>query len=253
MRIRSVKGSLRRRRIILVGVAAASVFVGVGMQVAAADGGVTITPDRGAPGTAYRVEVACGEQPKVYRENLQDDPPQGTIGPVAATDLAQTSPSVWTLEQVAKGQADAGYYATCDQADVGSARFDTEAPHLWFGPRPRLYSAEPRTRAEGTDCPTGTAAKVSIVADGKTTTTGATIDQYGDWSVPLPAPVGSVDLTITASCGDVTYDALTASPTTTTGSAQPPAPVPPAPASPSATTPNAPPASATPSAPNFTG
>lgn len=83
--------------------------------------------------------------------------------------------------------------------------------------------------------------------------TEATIDQYGDWSVPLPAPVGSVDLTITASCGDVTYDALTASSTTPTGSAQPPAPVPPAPASPSAATPNAPPASATPSAPNFTG
>ncbi|MDQ2825455.1 MAG: hypothetical protein M3Y04_00560 [Actinomycetota bacterium] len=237
----------------MVGIAGAALVAGVGVQVAGADGGLTLTPGRGAPGTSFRVEVTCGQEPLVYRRNLQDDPVQGTIGSYPSDELDQTSPSVWTLDQVA-GKADALYYATCAKAGAGEARFDAKAPHLWFGPRPRLYTLDPRTRAEGTDCPAGTTAKVAIEADGQRRITEATIDEYGDWSVPLPAPVGAADLTVSASCGDVVYDALSASSTTTTRIGQAPEQPMPAPAPPaSATMANAPPAVATGSSPNYTG
>lgn len=244
----------------MVGVAGAALLAGVRVQMAGADGGLTLTPDHGAQGTAFQVKVTCGQEPLIYRRNLQDDYVQETIGSFPSNQLDQTSPSVWTLDQVAGSKADALYYASCgrNRDPAGEARFDAEAPHLWFGPRPQLYTLDPRTEAEGTDCPAGTTAKVTIDADGEQTTTEATIDEYGDWSVPLPAPIGATDLTVTASCGGVVYDPLSASSTTTTtatnGSTpdQPPAPEPTSPI-PGATPPNAAPADAVPLAPNFTG
>lgn len=203
---------LWRRRIVMSGTLGIALVVGAGLA-AGADGGLTITPASGAPGTAYEVNVSCGEQPLLYRHNLQDDYVQGTIAPFPSDQVAEVSPWVWAFDGTA-GRADAQYSATCAGATAGSARFDAEAPHLWFGPRPRyIASLDPSTRVEGTDCPDGTTATVAITADGKTSTSNAPIDQYGDWSVALPAPVGSTEFTINASCGAVVYDALQATTT----------------------------------------
>ena len=41
------------------------------------------------------------------------------------------------------------------------------------------------------------------------------IDQYGDWTVELPQPVGDATYAIRATCGSVVYDQLEASTTST--------------------------------------
>ena len=46
----------------------------------------------------------------------------------------------------------------------------------------------------------------------------ASIDEYGDWTVELPEPVGDTTYAINATCGDVTYEALQATSTTTSTS-----------------------------------
>ena len=64
-----------------------------------------------------------------------------------------------------------------------------------------------------------TEASVEIAYDGDIILPrNATIDQYGDWTVELPKPVGDTNYSITASCGSVTYDALQATSTSTSSS-----------------------------------
>lgn len=176
-----------------------------------AEGAVTITPGSGQPGSAYEVAVDCGEFPEVRRRHTQDGPEQGTIPPLAATDLIEVSPSTWVYDAVA-GQTDEEYGASCAGDPAGSGRFDAEAPHLWFGPRPYAGFSPlvGRTTVEGTDCPAGTTASVSIAIDDVVILSEAPIDQYGDWSVALPSPVGNAAMTINAFCGEVNYEALTA-------------------------------------------
>lgn len=231
-----MRSSLSRRRSAVALICGTGVLIGAAL-VAGAEGGLTITPSTGLPGSSYQVAVACESAPQLYRRNLQDDSVQGTIAPYPADQLSQVSPSVWAVNEVAT-RFDAQYNASCAGAEAGSGRFDAEAPHLWFGPRPSNISGigDPKTTVEGTDCPVGTTAMVSITADGETSTAEASIDQYGDWSVPLPAPVGEIEVSVDAICGGVQYDSLRGTttttapvtpttPTTTPGTA--PAPVPP--------------------------
>ena len=79
----------------------------------------------------------------------------------------------------------------------------------------------PRSDVEGTDCPNGTQAAVTITVDGQPTTYIATIDRYGDWAVDLPVPFGTEAMTVVATCGTVSYAQLTI-PTTTTFPRRPP-------------------------------
>ena len=186
-------------------------------MAAVADGSLTITPSRGVPGAHYQVAVSCGEQPLVARRNLQDDYVQATIAPTPVDH--EVAPSTWVLDQTAT-RFDAEYTATCKGVFAGSDRFDVKAPHLWFGPRPRYpFDTQPRTQVEGTDCPDGTTATVSITTGGKTSTSKATIDHYGDWSAVLPVPVGQAEISVDASCGAVAYPTLRATTTTTTSPA----------------------------------
>lgn len=225
-------GTLRRRRWLMGAASALAVLGGFGVA-AAADGDLTVTPANGEPGDDYRVTVSCGESPMIYRRNLQDDRVQGTIAPFPADEVVEVSPSSWAVDQVAT-RFDAEYRATCADVEGGEGRFDAEAPHLWFGPRPRNVTGlnDPKTTVEGTDCPPGTTARVAITSDGETSVSEATIDQYGDWSLTLPAPLGTQELTIEASCGDVLYDSLrvattmpTGGPATTAAAPSTPAPV----------------------------
>lgn len=233
---------MRRRRWTL-GAGALVVALGSGAAVAGADGDLTITPSSGTPGTSYVVQVVCGEFPLLKQRHTQDAPVQMTIAPYPADQLVEVAPSVWEAGEVA-GTTDEEYYAECGGVAAGSGRFDAESPHLWFGPRPQLgpdYLVG-KTTIEGTDCPAGSEATVEIHVDGDILVTEtATIDEYGDWTVDLPQPVGDVDYLIEASCGDVTYDEIRATTTTTSNTVAPELSVPTV-----TTPPTTPPASAAP-------
>lgn len=205
----------------LVGLALA----GTGSLVARADGGLTVAPSSGAPGTRYAVTVDCGEFPLLYRGFTQDGYVPGTIGPRGTDEVSEVSPSVWRYDATA-GRTDDTYWATCGQSTLGTGYFDAEAPHLWFGPRPRYIGEErdPKTTVEGTDCPAGTTATVRILLDGDAILTReAPIDEHGDWSVALPGAVGTREMTVDASCGGVTYERLVATTTSTSIPATTPA------------------------------
>ena len=197
--------------------------------IAQAQGGITISPASGPPGTAYEVRVSCGVAPEVKRANTQDGPFQGTIAPYPPDQLVEVTPSVWAVDGEATSTDDA-WWASCDGTEVGTARFDAEAPHLWFGPRPRPFPGPGYryTTLEGTDCPPETTASASVVVGGNEAYLyEAEIDELGDWSIELPVAVGEAEMEIDASCGDVTYDRVqltttsTSSTTTTTTTSVP--------------------------------
>jgi len=215
---------LRRRRWAVAG-AAALVALG-GAAAAGAGGDLTITPPSGAPGTAYAVEVTCGARPAIKQHHTQDAHVPMTIAPYGPGDVDEVAPSLWRVDEVA-GSTDEEYSAECGGAFAGAGRFDAESPHLWFGPRPQLGPDHlvGKTTVEGTDCPAGTEATVSIGTGDVVRTATAAIDEYGDWSAPLPEPVGDLDYEITAWCGSVRYDAIGAT-TTTPPTEIPPRPVP---------------------------
>jgi len=230
----------------LVALAVAITVLGGGALAVRAEGGLTITPGSGPPGTNYEVAVDCGSLPEVRNRNTQDGPAQGTIAPLPENELEEIAPSTWVASAVASNTDDE-WGASCSGEILGSARFDAESPHLWFGPRPTVGFSPiaGRTTVEGTDCPPGTTATVGIAVDDIVLSSEAAIDQYGDWSVPLPFPVGQADLAINARCGDVVYETLTAEAVDTTPptteSAIPPTsrpPQTPAPAVPQAASPS---------------
>jgi hypothetical protein len=197
-------------------------IVGLGLVVLGAgglvhaQGGITITPSSGPPGTAYEVRVACGVAPEVKRADTQDGPLQGTIAPYPPDQLVEVSPSVWAVDGEATSTDDA-WFATCEGAEVGTARFDAESPHLWFGPRPRPFPGPgfQYTTLEGTDCPAGSTATAQIQIADDVAVLESAVDELGDWSVELPAPLGQAEMTIRASCGDLAYDVLQVTTTTT--------------------------------------
>lgn len=247
---------IRRRRWVIAGVGVL-VAIGGGAAVAGADGDLTITPASGSPGSAYAVDVVCGVMPEIKQHHLQDGYVQMTIAPYGPDDVTEVSPSLWRVDEIA-GTTDEEYWAGCDGTPAGSGRFDAESPHLWFGPRVEHtpYQLVGKTTVEGTDCPPGTEATVTIGYDGDIVLEEtAAIDAYGDWTVELPEPVGDTTYAINATCGDVTYDELAA--TSTTSTTEVPEltdPTVTAPTTPPSTTPAAPaPATAQPGSATFTG
>ena len=215
MRRRSTQIGNRR---IAVGAALGVAALAAAGRAGAAGPPLTLTPTSGAPDSTYEVRVDCAQFPELYRGNTQDAPVQGTVAPRGTDEVSELAPSTWVLHATA-GRTDDAWYARCGNDESSSARFDAEAPHLWFGPRPRLFTQDPRTTVEGTDCPAGTTAEVRIGFEDVIITIGdVPIDQYGDWSVDLPRKVGDADLRVDASCGEVTYAQLTATSTSTSSS-----------------------------------
>jgi hypothetical protein len=214
-----------------------------------AAGILSITPDAGPPGTEFEVRVACDEAPRAY-ENERSGPHMTLPQPV----FTEETPGSWVYRRTAFDH-DVVYTVDCGDRRA-EGRFDTDKPRLFPGPvADHGFGVEP-TRVDGTDCPAGTRAEVDIQVgsgpDGTVSHTVVDIDEYGDWFEPLPVPVGSQHLVISASCGTVTYEDLVLP-------ADDPAPPPPptvptsSPASPGSGAAEAAPASARPGSPSFTG
>lgn len=207
---------LRARRVVAGGAIGLVVLGGAGLAMA--DGGLRISPTSGPEGSSYDIDVDCGTPPALANKHTQDGPEQGTIAAFVPDDATEIAPSTWRVTREA-GTTDEIWWAECDGTSVGQDRFDAESPHLWFGPRPSAGFSPlvGRTTVEGTDCPPDTTAEVSIAVEGFDVIYLAEpeIDEYGDWSTPLPWPVGDRAMTVEASCGEVTYDALQATTTST--------------------------------------
>ena len=196
---------MRSRRVLTLGLALVGALSAAG--VAIAQELVEVTPASGPPGTEYEVRVACPEQPTVFEADFGR-----TLSTVVPTPFVEGASGSWSLRRAA-GQEDVQYDATCE-GQQATVRFDTENPRLRLGPIPLrgLPSDEQLTRVEGTDCPMGTQARVTIdigdPPDSDVSSAEADIDQYGDWHVPLPVPQGSQLMVVSASCGAVTYAEL---------------------------------------------
>jgi hypothetical protein len=208
--------TLRTRQMAVAATIAIAVVGGAGLAMA--DGGVRVSPTSGPEGSSYDIDVDCGTPPALANAHTQDGPEQGTIGVFVPDDITEVAPSTWRVTRTA-GTTDEIWWAECEGTDVGQDRFDAEAPHLWFGPRPSAGFSPlvGRTTVEGTDCPADSTPMVQIFrgeTDEVLVAEPAT-DQYGDWTVELPQAVGDATFTIRATCGDVVYDALDATSTST--------------------------------------
>ena len=205
-------GIVRRRRA-CVGVVTGLMILGASAHLAGGVGAVLgIDPGGGPNGTSYRVTVTCQQEPTLYGRPLTDSSPPTQV-PLSIT---QNGPGVWTYDAVGE-DFDAVYFASCgDTTEQG--RFDTDAPRLYLGPVQNHSGTSPlpASRIEGTDCPDGTTAHVSIGVDGRSDAHTATIDQYGDWVVDLPALAGTKEMTIDAFCGSVAYARFNVTTTSTT-------------------------------------
>lgn len=242
----------RRRWLVLAGTALLA--IGGVAAAAGADGALTISPSSGVPGTSYDVDVTCGELPEIEERHTQDASVQMTIAPFGPDEVTEVSPSLWRYTGTAGG-TDEEYSAECEGAAAGTGRFDAESPHLWFGPRVEHapYQLVGKTTVEGTDCPPGTEAEGQIGYDGDILLPfTAPIDEYGDWSVDLPEPVGDAPMVISATCGDVTYESLRATTTSTSSTPTTEPPVGPTVTVPP-TNPRAAPATARPGTAAYTG
>lgn len=196
-----------RSRFGIVG-AATLVAVLLGGAGALASGILTVTPSEGPPGTDYEVRVDCGHYPDVILNELY-----GWHGTLPRAPMTEESPGSWVYRTSA-GDFDVLYETGCD-GETGSGRFDSDHPRLFPGPIPPHGPLPPDfrpSRVDGTDCPAGTRASVDIQVgdgpDGTVSHTEVDIDEYGDWYEPLPVPLGSQRVVISASCGSVVYDDL---------------------------------------------
>lgn len=235
----------RAPRVALVATGAIAGVAALGGASFAA-GILTITPGSGPPGTEFEVRVACDEAPRGF-ENERSGPHMTLPQPV----FTEETPGSWVYQRSASDY-DVAYTVDCgDQRAVG--RFDTDRPYLFLGPLADHGAGEEPTRVDGTDCPAGTRAEVDIqVGSGPDATVShavVDIDEFGDWFEPLPVPLGSQRMVISASCGSVTYEDLVLPADHAAPPSTPPAPT--VPADPGAT--EAVPAIARPGSPSFTG
>jgi len=207
----------RQRALTVVGVFA-MILAGVGVATAWS-GVLRIEPSAGPPGTPYTVRVKCPVPPTIFLRTRTDSPP----GTLPQPEMRRTGPSEWTYNAVANRYDDL-YSTSCDDKQQ-QERFDSNSPRLYLGPVSDTgpMSTAPYTRIEGTDCPDGTRAAVTITVDGRPASHDAAIDRYGDWAVGLPVPFGSKTMVVQASCGAVHYSrfAIAGTTTTTTSTSSP--------------------------------
>lgn len=193
-----------RRIGLLAFVVVCGVLGASGTGLAQVAGILGLDPGEGSPGTSYEVAVTCAQEPTLYGRPLDDDPPATQVPML----VDQAGPSMWTAVAVA-GQWDDVYGVVCGD-EQAQGRFDSDAPRLYLGPLPESFmdANQAKTTIEGTDCPDGTTAEVSVSIGGEVSTVRASIDTYGDWTVPLPAAAAASGARIEASCGDTVYDPL---------------------------------------------
>ena len=211
--------ALRSRRIGLLAFVVVCGSLGAsGTGLAQAAGILGLDPGEGSPGSSYEVAVTCAQEQTLYGRPLDDDPPATQVPLV----VDQAGPSMWTAVAVA-AQWDDVYGVVCGDENA-QARFDSDAPRLYLGPLPENFmdANQAKTTIEGTDCPDGTMAQVTVSIGGEASTARASIDTYGDWSVPLPAAAAASGARIEASCGDYVYGPLLVA--ASSGPVEPPAP-----------------------------
>lgn len=135
-----------------------------------------------------------------------------------ATAVAGT----WSSELVA-GLTDWTVHGACGDVTFDEVVVDIDHPLMSFLPIGAFApEPEPPSTVYGSDCPDGTVAEVTFTFGEDRhawTTATASIDERGDWQVPVTtadagpvsrAPVsGPQTNTVSASCGDVTYADLT--------------------------------------------
>ena len=172
---------------------------------------VTVTPPHGAPGTAYSVVVTCAVEPTAMVIGEYDDVP-------GSATFIEGPAGTWTATGIGGTAVDTLYSVVC-AGERTEDRFDTDVPRMFFGPYFGPFgSADPPTEVIGKDCPDGTTPTVEVGVSDVSLELHPTTDQYGDWSVALPASSATEGATVHASCGDVTYPALHRAPTETTTS-----------------------------------
>lgn len=193
---------MQMRRVVTVSIVLSAVAAGFGSGAAsAAPPEVTLTPPRAPQDTPYTISVACPTEPSVSVNDEYDDG-------FGALDTMEGPPGTWTSERDAS-DVDALYYVTCE-GESAEARFDVEAPKMFFGRYFGPFGTEdPPTEVVGKDCPPGTTATVSLgYRAGVYVIDDVAIDEQGDWEIDLPADAITYGVSVDASCGDVAYDSI---------------------------------------------
>ena len=116
----------------------------------------------------------------------------------------------WSFRDRVRSVEDQIYLQDCPGGVHGpeAVRVDIEAPHLALRSVPVGSSAAPST-LQGTDCPSGTEAAVTVVGGGEEHHLVRPIDPlYGDWEIELADLPEARPLAVAASCGSVTYERL---------------------------------------------
>lgn len=169
---------------------------------------LTVTPQGGPPDSTYQVTVSCDSQPRVYVEDLDAAGPPATILP---SEGVESSPGVWTYD-LQSGDVDQWITSRCGDS-TEHFRYNVDEPRLFPGPTYADYPAPTSNvigaAVVGTDCPAGTTATATITGPGGySVTKTASIDTYGNWQVDVPDDAPTGDLTINATCGDLTYQPI---------------------------------------------
>lgn len=169
---------------------------------------LSVSPEGGAPGSDYTVQVDCASSPSLYVTDLRAGIPPATIAPLAGIE---SSPGTWDFE-VHAGDVDQMVKSSCG-GEGDSFRYDVDSAQLFPGPTFATYSdVRPGligSTVVGTDCPAGTKA-VAVFTDnhGFSATRSITIDAYGNWEIKVPDSAPTGQLVVHATCGDVSYDPL---------------------------------------------
>lgn len=204
---------------------------------------ITVTPNPVAQGSEVLITVGnCATEPRLKGQGINAGTPA-----LYGIELTASGDS-WTATFTPGRTHDLWIVAECEGAPSATILLDVDAPTLSFTRSDGLFwrpNDEPG-RVYGTDCPPKTVATVVISRAGEESTYQAEVEEPGDWQIEFPALAPGETVTVSASCGDVTYEPISATreaDTSTTSTVSTPA-VDPG---------SAPPAAALPSLPSYTG
>lgn len=204
---------------------------------------LTANPNPVAQGSEVVLTVEeCDTEPRLHGRGIN-------AGTPALYEFEMTpNGGSWTASFTPDRTHDLWIVAECEGTPSATILLDVDAPTLSFTRSGGLFwrpNDEPG-RVYGTDCPPETVATVVISRAGEESSYQAELEELGDWQIELPALAPGETVTVSASCGDVTYEPISATreadtPTTSTVS------------TPAVDTGSAPPAAALPSSPSYTG
>lgn len=206
---------------------------------------ITVTPNPVAQGSEVLITVGnCATEPRLHGRGINTGMP--ALYEIEATPNGD----LWTATFTPDRTHDLWIVAECEGAPLATILLDVDAPTLSFTRSGGLFwrpNDEPG-RVYGTDCPPGTVATVVIDRLNGESAFDVGLDELGDWQLGFAPLAPGETIHVNASCGDVTYEPISATRETTT-STTPPSPT----TSPNDDSSTAPPATPRPSSPNYTG